>query len=182
MNIRLKIFWHYSYNKYNGYITLINNKIIMKKYIKIDKNTTEEMAIKHLESLGGTLYDKLNKYSWRDFIKLDNENDIYYTCFTQQELKEDWFEEIILDETFKVGEQVACSDVSKEKAIEDLINRSMNFYYTWYKTSKWKYIIEDEDWDVDAWRYIAKIPKEEIEELTMDELEKELWRKIKIIK
>jgi len=35
----------------------------MKKYIKIDKNTTEEMAIKHLESLGGTLYDKLNKYS-----------------------------------------------------------------------------------------------------------------------
>jgi len=150
----------------------------MKKYIKITDEVTEEIAVKHLKSLWWKVYMNLLKEDWDYLIMLDKDNDIFYTCFIEQELKEDWYEEII-PETFEVGEQVACSDISKEKAIDDLSAEKLKYFYIWWKTSKWLYIVEDEDWYICKWNYIAKIPK--VEELTMEQLEKELWRKIKII-
>jgi len=130
----------------------------MKKYIRIDKNTTEEMAVEHLESLWGKVYKNLLKYNWFNFIKLDNFNDIYYTYESEKYIIEDWYEEIILEETFELWEQISCSDTSKVNAIESIDNDIYKYYYTWWKTSKWLYITENEDGNLNTWKYIAKIP------------------------
>ena len=132
----------------------------MKKYTKITDEVTEEIAVKHLESLWGKVYCNL---CIRDstIIILDDYNDIFYTINTEQELKEDWYEEIILAEEFELWEQIACSNISKEKAIKNLERKDDKFYYTWWKTRDWKYIIEFEDWFLNTYKYIAKMPKVE---------------------
>ena len=150
----------------------------MKKYIKITDTTTKTQAIKHLESLWGKVFCNLCIKD-STIIKLDNKNDILYTAYNEKYLKKIWYEEIILEDAFKVWEQIACSNKSIGKAIEDLSAEKLKYFYIWWKTSKWLYIVEDEDWYICKWNYIAKIPK--LEELTMEQLEKELWRKIKII-
>ena len=137
----------------------------MKKYIKITDEVTEEIAVKHLESLWGKVY--LNLMKWQlvksnsnKIIVLDDLNDIYYTHYTGNKLKQFWYEEII-PETFEAGEQVACSDISKEKAIKDLDREYDKYYYTWWKIRNWKYIIEYGNWTVGFFNHIAKIPKVE---------------------
>jgi len=135
----------------------------MKKYIKITDEVTEEIAVKHLKSLWWKVYLNLmkwnlNKSNLNNIIVLDDLNDIYHTHYTGNKLKQFWYEEII-PEIFKFWEQVACSDISKEKAIKDLDADFNKYYYTWWKTRDWKYIIEFEDWFLNTYKYIAKIPK-----------------------
>jgi len=129
----------------------------MKKYIKITKLITEDIAVKYFQSLWGDIYNDLMKNYLDTIIVLDNDNDILYTHSSEEELKEDWYEQVVLEETFKIGEQVACSDISKENAIED-DDDIYKHYYTWWKTSKWLYITKNEDGNLNTWKYIAKIP------------------------
>ena len=133
----------------------------MKKYIRIDKNTTEEMAVEHLESLWGKVYNDLMKNYLDTIIVLDNDNDILYTHSSEEELKEELYEEIVLEETFELWEQIYCNDTSKVNAIESIYNDIYKYYYTWWKTKDWKYITQNEDGNLNIWKYIAKIPKVE---------------------
>jgi len=133
----------------------------MEKYIKITDTVTEDIVVEHLESLWGKVYCNLSETNWTKIIKLDEDNNIYYTLYNEEELKQLWYEEIILEEIFKLWEQIACSDISKEKAIKDLDADFNKYYYTWWKTRNWKYIIEYGNWTVGLFNHIAKIPKVE---------------------
>lgn len=86
-------------------------------------------------------------------------------------------------EEFTEWELVYVSNISIKDAIE--VKYEFVFLYT---TKKWIHIIQDkEEYEkvspyVIQWRkYIAKIPKEEIVEMTMEEINKALWKKVKII-
>ena len=131
----------------------------MKKYIKITKLITEDIAVKYFQSLWGNIYNDLMKNYNDTIIVLDNDNDILYTHSSEEELKEDWYEQVVLEETFEAKEQVACSDISKENAIED--DDIYKYYFTWWRTKDWKYITENEEGNICIWKYIAKIPKVE---------------------
>jgi len=91
----------------------------MKKYIRITDTVTKEIAVKHLESLWGKVYNNLENNIWKNILILNEDIITYYTSNCANILERYWYEEIILEETFKVWEQVACSDISKEKAIKD---------------------------------------------------------------
>jgi len=132
----------------------------MKKYIKITDTITEAQAVKHLQSLWGKVYNNLMKFNWDKIIKLADDNSMYYSYFTEEYLKEHWYEEII-PEIFKLWEQLACSNISKANAIKDLDADFNKYYYTWWKTRNWKYVIEYGNWTVGLFNHIAKIPKVE---------------------
>lgn len=109
----------------------------MKKYIKINKEQTEKEAVKHLESLWGKVLDNLMKVIWDKIIILDENNYIYYASYSEQYLKQKWYEEIILTPNFE-------------------------WYILLYlmKTKNWRYIVEDNNWILWAFKNIVKIPKE----------------------
>lgn len=74
-----------------------------------------------------------------------------------------------------------------DKSVEDAIKRQVERVYI-CTTSKWIHVIQDQKeyrnngYDYISWRkYIAKIPKEETVEMTMEEVCKALWKKVKII-
>ena len=68
-------------------------------------------------------------------------------------------------ETLKLWEQIACSELSIELAIEDYKKENIytyapqKYYFTNWKTRDWKYIVEQEDWILAVFEYIAKIPR-----------------------
>ncbi len=129
----------------------------MKYYIKISDTMSEEKAVKMLEDKWGKVYENLFKYSWNKIIKLDNNNDIFYTRHKEQTLIEYWYTE--LTNEFIPWELVWVSDGNQEDADEDYKNA--NLYYIWV-TKAWEYVIEDNDWYIDSRKYISKtLPKEE---------------------
>lgn len=146
----------------------IRKKLLWKKYIKITKEVTEEKAIKKLEELWGKPFNNLfieYKSNW--ILKLYNTWNIYYTNVSEEDLKENWYEEIVLTPSFELWEQIAVSNASEERAIDDLNRDTYKFYYTWWKTKSWKYIVEVNDWIINDYKYIAKIPKEKQKQETI---------------
>ncbi len=122
---------------------------------------------------------------WEEYyiISIDDDDDDEYSLWKTKGEFEDsmWVneEDIELVKEFTPWEQVACNNKSKENAIEDLKTDECIYYYIW-KTRDWRYVIEDEYWYIDNFKYIAKIPK--VQEMTLEEISKELWREVKIIK
>lgn len=132
----------------------------MKKYIKITKEVTEEMAVKKLKELWGKIYEDLllcHKHYW--ILILNNYWDIYYTNNSEKELKSMWYEEIKLEPNFELWEQIWVNNKSEEDAIKKLEKDYCKYYYTWWKTKSWMHIVENDEWDIQEWEYIAKIPK-----------------------
>lgn len=81
------------------------------------------------------------------------------------------------------GEEVYVSDISVEDAIK---NTCKKIYI--YTLNNWNYIVQhpyhynsQSDVWLSAYQYIAKVPKKEIVEMTMEQVNKALGKKIKII-
>ena len=120
------------------------------------------------------------KYSWIIYDFYDNDEDC--NNFNHKEITILWIEE-----TFKLWEQVAVNDESEERAIIDLESDECKYFYTWWISKKWEYIIEQCSWKIFAWKFIAKIPttktikikSEDWEVVEIDEDKaKDLWFKI----
>lgn len=66
------------------------------------------------------------------------------------------------EETFKIGEQVAVSDFTKEGAIENLKSDVCKYYYTGWINKNWEHIVQILPFIGDIRyidvKYIAKIP------------------------
>lgn len=97
----------------------------------------------------------------------------------------------LLEESFKEGERVYVSDTSIEEALESKKERIYLCTVQW--NTKYKYICVDnvsekdyKDWKYFAttfWKHIVKIHKpSQVQEMTMEEICKELGREIKIKK
>jgi len=115
---------------------------------------------------------KWYKYSWLLTFEF-NENDEPTTEINRLETIEEFTE----------WELVYVSDYSIEESLKD--QRKRIYLYT---TKKWIHVTQREKEYEDSssgwvyWRkYIAKIPKEETVEMTMEEINKALWKKVKII-
>ena len=91
---------------------------------------------------------------------------------------------LIVVDDFTEWEEVYVSDISVEDALN---NRNSLFFIC--TTSSWRHIVQWGSWyrvNADTWfsayKYISKIPKEEpVEEMTMEQVNKALGKKIKII-
>jgi len=87
-----------------------------------------------------------------------------------------------VDNEIKRWDIVWVSDISQEDADIDFRDDT-DRYYIW-KNRKWQFVAEHKDWYLFTCNYISNKKQEEItiEEMTLDEVCKELWRDIKIIK
>ncbi len=107
---------------------------------------------------------------------------IWFTIETSKELK-DYIEWLKTIEEFTEGEEVYCSDDSIEHAIQS--GRKSRYVCTiksWMHITQYGINYERQD---DYWfmwfKYIVKVPKEEVIEMTMEQVNKALGRKIKIV-
>ena len=125
-----------------------------------------------------------NWYYWYDWNKSNNWTNYFYdiTYFENNPTLltiEQFMEAIKEEETFAPLEQVAVSNTGIKNAIENLKTDKYKYYYIWKKRD-WKYVTEDDYWDVWIFIYIAKIPKEEKLERKIEATDSE-WEEIKNI-
>jgi len=136
----------------------------MKKlYIKINGSQTEEMAIKESEELG---YEEryLRGLLWREIIRLNKVWYYFYTDYTEEELKEDWYEELILKEEFTRWELVEIKDKDNEEWEERIYLTTIEWAWNPYFTVRLSAEEDFKNWKkfgVSRWRQIRKIKKEE---------------------
>lgn len=136
--------------------------------VKYLKNTTGSDAIIWKAYYITEIEDDNQPYSlWKE--KWIYENDM--------RVKEEDIE--LVEEAFTPWEQVAVSNDSIKKAIQDLLADRYKEYYIW-KTKKWEYVTELDVWDIKTRKYIAKIPKEEKKERKIECTDKK-WEEIKNI-
>ena len=126
------------------------------------------------------------RLEWYGILLLDGFWDIWVSKLYEEELISLWYKEHFLPPQYR---EVYVSDVSVEFALENKEKRVLITELPW----KHKYVCVEnghetdfKDWKgyfITTWKYIAEIPKkEQVKEMTLSEVEKELWYPIKIIK
>jgi len=134
----------------------------MKKlYIKINGSQTEEMAMKKAEELGYK-EDNLKESPWREIIVLSYRWYYFYTDYTEERLKEDWFEELIIKEEFTRWELVEVRDYDRDEWERGIYLTTIEWAWNPYFTVSWGDEESFENWkefEPIEWRQIRKIKK-----------------------
>lgn len=149
----------------------------MKKVINVKTQEQYNELMKRLEAEWYTWgnWNKPSKINYFDTYKedtcvnIESEVDIQYS--DKQYYIDNWyeiisFEEYMLEtkEEIKPWDLVWVTNYNQKYADEDFRDGA-NHYYIW-RNKKWKYVVEEEDWYIDTWKYISnKAPKEELIEI-----------------
>ena len=116
------------------------------------------------------------------FWKVKNRDNICleYKYNTEERAQQvlDYINEFTIKE-IKNWDLVWVSDTNQEDANKDF-TEDANHYYIW-KDKNWNFVCEHDDWKYIYWRFISN-KKSNTKEMTLEQVCRELWRDIKIIK
>ena len=149
----------------------------LPKYFVIKQDSENPLWTKYIKWLNeryNVNFDWTCGYYWYDWSKDYNWANHHWnissfqnnpTEITLEEWNEivnnlSWEETNNDKEIFTPWEQVGVSSVSIEKALEDLKTDTYEYYYIWI-TKEWVYVVEDNNWKLENWPYICKMPIEE---------------------
>jgi len=124
------------------------------------------------------LIDNILCVFWR---KRDKDNYLLeYKYNTRERAQQvlDYINEFTIKE-IKNWDLVWVSDTNQEDANKDF-TEDANHYYIW-KDKNWNFVCEHDDWKYIYWRFISN-KKSNTKEMTLEQVCRELWRDIKIIK
>ena len=139
------------------------NEKLWKKYIKWLKEKTNK------DFRGEGFYH----FYWVDW------NSFYLNkyAYSYKEITLEEWDRIVNNKEveFKLGERIAVSNLSEKEALEDIKTEADKYFYTWGITKEWRHLVEKEGnfKNFEEYKYIAKIPKIEIEYL---------WKTIELTK
>ena len=157
-----------------------------------------EECIEEVKRLWCEIYSNENALvlEWYWILAVDNEWEYFTYRGEEEEIISEWHKEHFIEhfitpqyrEVYVSDDGINCALIFKEKRIliTELpweLNKKYICVEKWYEEDfrNWN------SYKYGAWKYIAEIPKEEpvkeeAKEMTLSELEKELWYPIKIIK